>query len=296
MALPPLDSLPSVLLAGGIAEAPLDAGILAPGLDMGVLALMTLTSLFATTFGFGDGILAIPLLALVFGMDVVEAVPLQTMVSSGLGGLILLSDGIGAASGVPQEKIGRFGESLLLFAAAAAGVPFGVEVLLELDPNVIRGAVGVVLIAYGLWALSTDSSEAASSQANETGSTQPVVWPLRALPFGLAAGSLCGAVGEPGPAAILYAQLQSWSPIVVRGMLARFFLPVQMVTLVDFAAQGLLTPGIIQQALCSLPSLVLAVLVGTKLNRSFDPARFATAVDGIVVGLGCVCVYSGFSH
>ena len=38
-------------------------------------------------------------------------------------------------------------------------------------------------------------------------------------------------------------------PLVLRGMLARFFLPVQCVTLREFYVQGLLTDGILEQSL-----------------------------------------------
>jgi uncharacterized membrane protein YfcA len=307
-----------MLLDGGASSFAFDLATtpLQGGVDLGVLSLMTTTSLFGATFGFGDAIIAIPLLALLFNVEVAQAAPLQTIVSSCLGVLILLVDAQGEASGRSGAKIGRYGESLVLFAAAAVGVPFGVQVLVSVDPGLIRAVVGCVLVLYGAWALATggelaeatESSDAtpiprggdssagdAADDAAAAASGADWALPPTALPFGLVAGSLCGAVGEPGPVAILYGQLQKWPPLVLRGMLARFFLPVQCVTLREFYVQGLLTDGILEQSLASLPSVVVAVAIGTKLNRAFDPARFATAVDGLVVGLGCICLYSAFA-
>lgn len=299
-------SAPAMLLDHGLlpemAVTPLSGG-----LDLDILSLMTLTSLFGATCGFGDGIIAIPLLALLCGIDVTQAAPLQTVVSSCLGVCILLVDAWtearAAAAGVGGERIGRYGESLLLFATAALGVPAGVQTLVSVDPGLIRAVVGAVLVAYGVWAiLQSADGEAAPAGGSPTAvpaaessiaAPAPWDWPLRSIPYGLVAGALCGAVGEPGPVAILYGQQQRWSPVVLRGMLARFFLPVQLVTLREFAAQGLLTDGILEQSLYSLPSVVLAVLIGTRLNRALDPDKFTTAVDGLVVGLGGVCLYSG---
>ena len=81
----------------------------------------------------------------------------------------------------------------------------------------------------------------------------------------------------------------------MRGMLARFFLPVQLVTLHEFYELGLLPEPILIQAAATLPCAIFAVVIGTQLNRAFDPKRFSTAVDAIVVALGCLCLYSGYT-
>ena len=276
----PLATAP--LLEFSFADVPLQGGIF-PGL----LLLMTATSLFASCFGFGDGVIAIPMMALLFGIDAPQAAPLQTVVSSALGVLILLVDILDGKI----NQIGRWRESLALFMAAAVGVPLGVNALVTLDVGLLRAAVGAILIGYGGWALSTDDDDL---EAVEEAKAAANMWPPpRVLPFGLAAGSLCGAVGEPGPLAIVYGSTRKWDAPTMRGMLARFFLPVQLVTLNEFAGRGLLGEPILIQSVATLPFALLAVVIGTRLNRSFDPARFQTAVDAIVVALGGLCVYTG---
>ena len=49
------------------------------------------------------------------------------------------------------------------------------------------------------------------------------------------------------------------------------------------------------EAAAPLPCAIFAVVIGTQLNRAFDPKRFSTAVDAIVVALGCLCLYSGYT-
>ena len=282
-----------LLIPPHLATDPLEGGV-----HVGVASLMTMTSLFAATFGFGDAVIAVPLLALLFSVDPPEALPLQTVVSTCLAVLLLSMDTIQGKA----ESVGRWKESLLLFIAAAAGVPLGVRALVTLDPCTIRTAVGGLLVAYGFWSL--QAKRDAKDGDDERGSAPPARvavadtsengWPLQALPFGLLAGTLCGALGEPGPPAVVYGSLQRWSPLELRLMLQRFFLPVQVVTINEFAARGLLSAGVIEQAVWTLPSVVAAAAIGTKLNRAVDPERFAVVIDAIVVVLGCICLYTAF--
>ena len=51
-------------------------------MDAGIVALQAGTSLFAAVFGFGDAIIAMPLLTLLFGLDVREAAPLVVAVDT----------------------------------------------------------------------------------------------------------------------------------------------------------------------------------------------------------------------
>ena len=211
-----------------LASEPLTGGIF-PGL----LLLMTATSLFASCFGFGDAVIAIPMMALLFNIDAPQAAPLQTVVSSTLGILLLSIDALDGK----MAQVGRWRESALLFVAGAAGVPLGVNALVTLDAGLLRSGVGVILVAYGVWTLFLGGGEGRESEdgvvviedgvaieddaAGEGGVAAGAGFsPLRALPFGMAAGSLCGAVGEPGPLAIVYGSTQVCSCPIALGLVA----------------------------------------------------------------------------
>ena len=55
----------------------------------------------------------------------------------------------------------------MLFAAAAVGVPFGVQVLVSVDPGLIRAVVGCVLVLYGAWALATGGELAEATESSD---------------------------------------------------------------------------------------------------------------------------------
>ena len=202
---PPVISMPAVDIEWPfhVAEAPLGGGV-----DLGVLLLQTGTSLFASCFGFGDAVLAMPLMALLFGLDARQAAPLVTTVSTSLQALILSVDYLDGKI----ERVGRWKESLALVGAAAVGVPLGVQLLLAVRPSDIRAVVGALLVAYGAWALLAASDGAAGGDGTAHAAPPPVRappddaaaadaagWPpLIIVPLGLVAGLCGGAVAEPG--------------------------------------------------------------------------------------------------
>jgi len=237
--------------------------------------------------------------------------------------------------------------------------------MIGLDPLVLRGGLGVLLIAYGTWKftnlqkrdmmaaggegltcdpygdpfrsgaepcvvddLDLDDSAAAAATAVATAAALaaaeadgpdggldggggmvplPVGWregamrrrqlmlATKALPFGLAAGFLGGAVAEPGPVAVVFGQFQSWSPQTTRAMLTRFFLPIQCVLLASYSSNGLLTDQVIMQAVAATPGVFAGVGLGTYLNRRIDSTAFTSAVTLIVIALGGLSLFSAVS-
>mmetsp|Transcript_21090 Transcript_21090/g.84092 ORF Transcript_21090/g.84092 Transcript_21090/m.84092 type:complete len:227 (-) Transcript_21090:131-811(-) len=197
-----------------------------------------------------------------------------------------------------MDAVGRWKESAALVAAAAVGVPLGVNALVSTDPELIRGAVGVLLVAYGAAKLvrsrhqnaaddDTDTTSKLSAVSTKT-QQQNNLWTL-VLPFGFLAGLLGGAVAEPGPPAVVLSQLSKWDAATTRVMLFRFFLPVQLLALVDYSEQDLLTPFVVHQTLAAIPAVALAVALGTFLNRRIDPGVFEDAVSVLVAALGLLC-------
>jgi len=250
--------------------------------DGGILVLQFLTSLFASVFGFGDALLAMPLLAVVFGMDASTAAPLVSVVSTAM---IAANLAVDAKSG-QMRTVGRWKTSLGMLSGAALGVPLGVRALVAIDPDIVRFLVGFVLIFYGLLKLAPSTTE--NLQQREFSSKEEVDLFL-IVPFGFLAGFLGGAVAEPGPPAVLLSQIANWSPITTRLLLFRFFLPVQVLAIADYNENSLLTPFVYHQAIATLPIVALAVAVGTKLNRKIKPDLFSELVAAIILLLGIFC-------
>lgn len=245
-----------------------------------IAALQAGTSLFASVFGFGDAILAMPLLGLLFGLDARQAAPLVTCVST----LMIVANLVVDIRSGKMSGVGRWNESGALLVGAIAGVPVGVNALVSLDPDLLRTGVGLLLIAYAVRELNKPK------QTSEE--TKDMKSLLTVIPFGFAAGVLGGAVAEPGPPAVVLGQTRRWDPQTMRVMLFRFFLPVQLISLFDLNEAGLLTSNVVLQALAAVPGVVVAVAIGTALNRKIDPTLFSSLVATLVLCLGFLCCSS----
>ena len=256
--------------------------------DMRIALLQAGASLFAAVFGFGDAIIAMPLLALLFGVEAVRAAPLVVSVSFCMS---LANTSVDIQSGA-QRAAGRWTTSLALLGGAVIGVPLGVRALVTVPPYAIRGCVGALLLAYGSLNLYVARAETAEpAPAQDEGSLAALAV---AFPFGLAAGFLGGAVAEPGPAAVVLGQARRWTPPTLRCMLLRFFLPVQVLSLMEFQKAGLIDAATAAQALVALPLVAVAVVGGTKINRTVDPDDFSEILAVLVLILGCLCASSAY--
>ena len=257
--------------------------------DMRIALLQAGASLFAAIFGFGDAIIAMPLLALLFGVEAVRAAPLVVSVSFCMS---LANTSVDIQSGA-QRAAGRWTTSLALLGGAVIGVPLGVRALVTVPPYAIRGCVGALLLAYGslnLYVARAETGDAAAPAQDEGSLAALAV----AFPFGLAAGFLGGAVAEPGPAAVVLGQARRWTPPTLRCMLLRFFLPVQVLSLMEFQKAGLIDAATAAQALVALPLVAVAVVGGTKINRTVDPDDFSEILAVLVLILGCLCASSAY--
>ena len=261
--------------------------------DMRIALLQAGASLFAAVFGFGDAIIAMPMLALLFDVEAVRAAPLVVSVSLFLS---LANIGVDVESGV-QQATGRWKTSGALLAGAVVGVPLGVRALVAVPPYAIRACVGALLLAYGAFSLQVaraaadDDADASGEGALDEASAASLAL---AVPFGLAAGFLGGAVAEPGPPAVVLGQSRRWTPPTMRCMLLRFFLPVQILSLVNFHDAGLITPETASQAIVALPLVGLAVAGGTQINRSVDPDDFSETLAYLVLALGVLCASTAY--
>jgi len=257
-----------------------------PFVDIRICLLQAGASLFASIFGFGDAVIAVPLLAVLFQFEAVRAAPLVVFVSFFLTIATAASDFQGGI----QQQAGRWSTSAAMIGGAVAGVPLGVAALVAVEPYAIRAGVGIFLLCYGLYDIFGSENE--EMPADEEAKLTSVA---TTIPYGFAAGFLGGAIAEPGPVAVVLGKARGWSPPTLRAMLARFFLPVQILSLASFGAEGLLSPDIVAQGVAALPFVLAASAAGTIINRRVDPEAFSDVVGGLVAGLGVLCLSTAYS-
>src|SRR5438105_3911443 len=106
-----------------------------------VLAVLFLATLIRSAFGFGEALVAVPLLALLIPVKV--AAPLAVLVSITVAGLVLLQDWREVHAG----SAGRLVLSTLF------GAPFGLLLLTTVAEPVVKAALAVVIIAFSAYRL-----------------------------------------------------------------------------------------------------------------------------------------------
>lgn len=228
-----------------------------------VLIILFFSTLIRSTFGFGDALLAMPLLSLF--IDVQIATPLVQLAAS-LIALVIV--------GQNWRKV-DINVTWRLIVSSAAGVPVGLLILKSAPKGVIIGLLAALLIGYGLFNL-----------------TQPHLPQLAnrnwAYGFGFIAGVLGGAYNTNGPPVIIYGTLRKWSPERFRATLQGYFLPTGMFILLGHALAGLWTRPVWQLFGLSLPLVLVAIFWGDRLNRRIPAHQFDKLIYVVLVGLGVI--------
>lgn len=228
---------------------------------LAVVGVVFLATFVRSAFGFGEALVSVPLLALLIPVRV--AVPLATLLSITVAGLILAQDW--------RHVHAR--SAWWLVVPTLFGIPVGLLVLTQVYPPAVKIAMAVVIIAFSSFCLS--------------GRWKPHLPDDRfAWAFGLGAGVLGGAYGMNGPPLAVYATLRRWTPAHFRATLQGYFLPASTAGMVGFWAAGLWVPEVTRYYLASLAPAVVAVLIGRVANRRMHPERFVRFVHVGLIGIG----------
>jgi len=164
-------------------------------------------------------------------------------------------------------------ETLQLLLPALLGVLVGVQALRTLDEAIIKGVLGVMLIAYALFAL-----------------LKPALPPLRsttwAYPVGFLAGCLGGAFNTPGPPIVVYGNARAWPRDQFRSTLQVVFLASSATVILAHAVAGNITADVLRLAAVALPALAAGILLGALLDQHLSHDRFRVVVLGLILATG----------
>src|SRR5688572_9522574 len=118
-----------------------ESHMLADPATLPVIGVAFLATLVRSTFGFGEALVAVPLLALLIPVRV--AVPLATLLSITVAGLILAQD----------WRHVHTRSAWWLVLPTLFGIPVGLFVLTEAHPAAVNAAMAVVIIAFSCYCL-----------------------------------------------------------------------------------------------------------------------------------------------
>lgn len=224
-----------------------------------VLAVIWIATVIRSALGFGEALVAVPLLALFIPVGV--AVPLAVLVSITVAGVILLRDW----RDVHADSAGR------LVLSSLVGIPFGLLLLTTVAGPVVKATLAAIIISFALFRLAGRSRLELRDDR--------LAWL-----FGFGAGVLGGAYGMNGPPLVAYGVLRRWSPERFRATLQGYFLPASLVGMAGYWSAGLWVSAVTRYYLASLPVVLVAIALGRFLGRRMDAQRYLLYVHlGLVV-------------
>jgi len=230
------------------------------------IALIVLFALFTrAAIGFGDGIIAIPLLSLM--INVSEAVPFLLFISTIMSLIALWKD---------RAHV-QFGSLKRTAVMALIGFPFGILLLGVTDNELVKSILGFTLIALAIWFFSPTKKVQLKA-------------PVWGYVFGLLAGVLGGAYAFRGIVFGIYGSLQGWTPAQFKGTIHSFFLISGIFIPFGYFGAGLVTPRVIGLFFVMLPVALLATLLGSWLSGKLNADMFQKVIWAVLLLLGMVFV------
>ena len=236
-----------------------------------VIVILFVSTLTRASLGFGDALVAMPLLALV--MDMTVATPLVALFAPLISLMILLR----------HWQKADLRSALRLIVATWAGIPLGLYFLTHLPENYVKTLLGGIILMYGLYHLIRPHLGAISAR------------PLIAWTVGFVAGILGGAYNTNGPPVVIYGRLRGWAPEDFRATLQGYFLPTGLFIALGHGAAGLWTAEVLRLFLYNLPVALLAIFLGGRINRVIPPGKFDRAVHLALVFMGAMLIVNSIS-
>jgi len=232
---------------------------------LGVLLILFFATLIRSAFGFGEGLVAVPLLAFFIPLGV--AAPLAVLVSITIAAIVVMQD---------WNKI-HLRSTAWLVVATLLGIPLGLLLLTSSHQRMVKAALGVIIILFSAYSL--------IGQAPLELKRDSRVW---LLVCGFFAGVLGGAYGMNGPPLAIYGAMRRWSAQHFRATLQGYFLPASIIGMGGYWLAGLWVHAVTHYYLICLPSTLLAVFLGRVINHRLHGDAFLKYIYVGLAGIGAL--------
>jgi uncharacterized membrane protein YfcA len=234
------------------------------------MIVLFIATLIRSAFGFGEALVAVPLLAL--RMPLAVATPLAVLVSVMVAGAIILQD----------RRHVEWGSAIGLILPSLIGIPLGLLLLAKGDSHLVRLILGIIIVVFSAYSLTGDvKSRLPRSHWG---------W---LIGCGFLSGVLGGAFGMNGPPLAFYGALRRWSPQRFRATLQGYFLPASAAGLLGYFALGLMGGAVTRYFLLSLPGAAVAFSLGRAINQRLKDHDFIRFVYVGLIVIGTVLIAQG---
>jgi uncharacterized membrane protein YfcA len=240
--------------------------MLNPGAEMDsttiyVLLVILAATLIRSALGFGEALVAVPLLAIRLPVGV--AAPLAVLVSITVAAVIIAQDW----RSVHVRSAGWLVVSTLF------GIPLGLLLLTSGNPQLVKGSLALIIVAFSAYALIGRRPPELHNDHR--------IW---LLACGFLAGVLGGAYGMNGPPLAIYGAMRRWTAQHFRATLQGYFLPASVIGMIGYWLAGLWTRDVTRYFLLSLIVVFPAIFLGRWMNRRLHNFAFLKVVHvGLII-------------
>ena len=237
-------------------------------MPIAAFAFVFIASALAAMSGFGFGLVAVPLLAMVIAPQVV--VPTVRLLTIWISVLVLIE----------ARRSLALRSSWLMVVGSLVGVPFGTYLLAVWSASTLKVFIGALTVVFALALMS-----GLRLQVKHDSPVSAVV--------GFMSGILGSSAGMGGPPAVIFYTGQGVEKQTFRANLALFFIIQSLFSIPTYIASKLLTSTVLTYILLLLPALALGAFVGIKLAQRFDENVFRRVTLLTVLGTGLLSLASG---
>ena len=208
--------------------------------------------------GFGLTLIAIPLLAHLF--------PIKFVIP-----MVALIDAVASLRQAAKLRGGVYKTELLpLLPFMLAGMVAGAFLLLRLPAEILLLALGVLVLAYGVYYTLRHDSVFRLAR-----------WTV--APIGLFGGTTSAVFGVGAPLYIMYLTGRGATPDHIRATMPVIFSFTTVGRIILFAATGLFTGEILVTAAALVPVMLLGLYVGNRLHVNFPRETMVRIIGGLLV-------------
>jgi len=218
-----------------------------------ICIIVALALLVRAAIGFGDGLLAVPLLAML--IELKEAVALILFLSTTISVYPLWKD---------RHHL-QFDSLKRTSTAALLAIPLGVLLLGVANEQIMKGFLGALLTSLSFWKLKSVKNIQLQSK----------YWSYF---FGVLAGILGAAYGLRGIVFSLYAGFRGWGPGKFKSTINGFYLLSGVLIPVTYYSTGLITQRLVGLYIVMFPVAILTSLLGHGLTDKLNAEIFQKIV------------------
>lgn len=239
---------------------PIDSNL---ALTVGALAL---AGFVQSVTGFGFGLLSMPLLSLLIGVQEAYVI------------LVIPNLVVCTVSFAANHRQYQWRHGLGLLLGACVTVPAGYYTMLNAESDWLMAGLGILVCLFS-------ASELLMPRTRPLKLAESSGWIM-----GLLSGYLSGACNMGGPPAVAYVYSQSWPKEHTIALLQLVLGTTSVIRLMMMQGTGLITGPLLSMSLLAMGPLLLSIYGGSRLLKSMTRDRLRLPVFVFLFAIGAKCV------